>query len=172
MLHAAVLLFAEHGIGGTSLQMIADAIGVTKAAVYHQYKAKEEIVRAIAALVVAGMEAALAAAEAERSRGKRRQVLIEQLIELAVRRREMAGVLQQDPVMLRHFEEDSEFNSVLARVGRVLMEEATTPAAKVRAALVTSAIAGAVIQPITRELEDEQLIGLLGQQLNGLYTAR
>jgi AcrR family transcriptional regulator len=27
----AAALFAEHGVGGTSLQMIADAIGVTKA---------------------------------------------------------------------------------------------------------------------------------------------
>src|SRR6266700_5080217 len=39
---AASGLFAEHGVGGTSLQMIADAIGVTKAAVYHQFKAKDE----------------------------------------------------------------------------------------------------------------------------------
>jgi AcrR family transcriptional regulator len=33
---AALELFARNGVGGTSLQMIADAIGVTKAAVYHQ----------------------------------------------------------------------------------------------------------------------------------------
>jgi AcrR family transcriptional regulator len=33
VLDAALDLFAEHG--GTSLQMIADAIGITKAAVYH-----------------------------------------------------------------------------------------------------------------------------------------
>jgi hypothetical protein len=32
------------GVGGTSLQMIADAIGVTKAAVYHQFNTNEEIV--------------------------------------------------------------------------------------------------------------------------------
>ena len=37
IIEAALVLFAEHGISGTSLQMIADAIGVTKAAVYHQY---------------------------------------------------------------------------------------------------------------------------------------
>ncbi len=30
---AASTLFARHGVGGTSLQMIADEIGVTKAAV-------------------------------------------------------------------------------------------------------------------------------------------
>ena len=34
---AAAALFAERGVGGTSLQMIADANGVTKAAVYNQF---------------------------------------------------------------------------------------------------------------------------------------
>ena len=41
---AALDLFVEHGVSGTSLQMIADALGVTKAAVYHQFNTKEEIV--------------------------------------------------------------------------------------------------------------------------------
>jgi len=41
---AAMELIAEHGVSGTSLQMIADALGVTKAAVYHQFKTKEAIV--------------------------------------------------------------------------------------------------------------------------------
>ena len=44
VIDAALDLFAEHGVGGTSLQMIADEIGVTKAAVYHQFKTKEQIV--------------------------------------------------------------------------------------------------------------------------------
>ncbi|WP_218021194.1 helix-turn-helix domain-containing protein [Nocardia mikamii] len=35
---AAFELFARHGVGATSLQMLADYIGVTKAAVYHQFK--------------------------------------------------------------------------------------------------------------------------------------
>ena len=69
-------LFAEHGISGTSLQMIADAIGVTKAAVYHQYNTKDEIVLAVAEVVLAGLEAAVTAAEAERSRSRAREVLI------------------------------------------------------------------------------------------------
>ena len=43
ILVAALDLFAEHGVSGTSLQMIADALGVTKAAVYHQFKTKDEI---------------------------------------------------------------------------------------------------------------------------------
>ena len=44
---AALKLISEHGVSGTSLQMIADEMGVTKAAVYRQFKTKEEIVIAI-----------------------------------------------------------------------------------------------------------------------------
>ena len=47
VLDAALTLIADHGVGGTSLQMIADEVGVTKAAVYHQFKTKEEIVIAL-----------------------------------------------------------------------------------------------------------------------------
>ena len=48
--------------------MIADAIGVTKAAVYHQFKTKDEIVVAAVEVELAKLEAALDAAEAERTR--------------------------------------------------------------------------------------------------------
>ena len=44
--HAALELFARNGVGGTSLRMIADELGVTKAAVYHQYNTKDEIIYA------------------------------------------------------------------------------------------------------------------------------
>src|SRR5262245_58432721 len=101
IIEAALALFAEHGIGGTSLQMIADAIGVTKAAVYHQYPTKDEIVLEVAQVVLAGLEAAVRAAAAEPSRARAREVLITAMIDLAVQRRRMAGVLQRDPVMLR-----------------------------------------------------------------------
>ena len=36
--------------------MIADAIGVTKAAVYHQYNTKDEIILAVAQVVLARLE--------------------------------------------------------------------------------------------------------------------
>src|SRR5512142_2936154 len=64
---AALDLFARHGVGGTSLQMIADKIGVTKAAVYHQFKTKDEIVVAAAQAEIARLEQVMDAAEAERT---------------------------------------------------------------------------------------------------------
>src|SRR5215510_4951195 len=101
IIDAALALFAEHGISGTSLQMIADALGVTKAAVYHQYDTKDAIVLAVARVVLARLEAAVTAAEAERFTARARETLIAAMVDLAVERRGMASVLQRDPVMLR-----------------------------------------------------------------------
>lgn len=60
-LKAAMELFASYGVGATSYQMIADALGVTKGAVYHQFKTKNEIIIAVAEMELARLEDALEA---------------------------------------------------------------------------------------------------------------
>src|SRR6516162_8882189 len=62
---AALRLFGDHGISGTSLQMIADEIGVTKAAVYHQFRTKDDII--VASTARAGRSSASAASTAASS---------------------------------------------------------------------------------------------------------
>jgi AcrR family transcriptional regulator len=168
IVEAALALFAEHGIGGTSLQMIADAIGVTKAAVYHQYNTKEEIILAVARVVLGRLEAAVSAAEVERSRARAREVLVAQMIDLAVERRRWASVLQRDPVMLRFLEENEPFRRVMERVNRLLMGGAPEPRARVLAAVLAAAIAGAVIHPVVLELDDESLRSQLLRQVRKL----
>jgi AcrR family transcriptional regulator len=172
IVEAALALFTEHGIGGTSLQMIADAIGVTKAAVYHQYNTKDAIVLAVAEVVLAGLEAAVTAAEAERSRARAREVLVAGMIDLAVERRRMAGILQRDPVMLRFLDEHPPFRQVMVRVNRVLMGGASGPAARVQTATVAAAIAGAVVHPLALDLDDETLRAQLLRQVRKLLPRR
>ena len=172
IIEAALDLFAEHGIGGTSLQMIADALGVTKAAVYHQYNTKDEIVLAVAQVVLARLEAAVTAAEGERSRQRAREVLVSAMIDLAVERRRMASILQQDPVMLRFLQNHQPFRRVMARVNRVLMGAAPEPRARVQAATLAAAIAGAVTHPLVLDLDDESLRSQLLTQVRQLLAQR
>ena len=47
ILDKACTLFAEKGFGGTSLTDIADAVGLTRAAVYYYFKNKEALLEAI-----------------------------------------------------------------------------------------------------------------------------
>lgn len=49
----ATRLFAAHGFDGTALQDIADAVGVTKAAVLHHFRSKELVRRAVLDAIVA-----------------------------------------------------------------------------------------------------------------------
>ena len=171
-IEAALVLFAEHGISGTSLQMIADALGVTKAAVYHQFNTKDEIILAVAQMLLAHLEAAVTAADAERSRSRAREVLIAQMIDLAVERRRWAGVLQRDPVMLRFLDEHQPFRRVMERVNRMLMGGASDDRARVQAALLASAIGGAVIHPLVLDLDDQSLRSQLLKQTRKLVALR
>ena len=172
VVEAALALFAEHGIAGTSLSMIADAIGVTKAAVYHQYPAKDGIVVAVAEAVLAGLEQVVSAAETERSRARAREVLVDGMVDLAVEQRHMAGILQRDPVMLRFLAEHGPFRRVMQRVNRVLMGGAADPAARVLAATLAAAIAGAVVHPLAEGLDDATLRVQLRRRLRRLLPRR
>src|SRR5262245_6060767 len=172
IIEAALGLFAEHGISGTSLQMIADELGVTKAAVYHQYNTKDEIVLAVTQVVLARLEAAVTAAEAERSRARARALLVAEMVDLAVEQRGMAVVLQRDPVMLRFLESYAPFRRVMAHVNRLLMGGASNPRARVQAATLAAAIAGAVIHPLVLDLDDESLRSQLLKQVRKLLSLR
>jgi AcrR family transcriptional regulator len=172
IIEAALVLFTQHGVSGTSLQMIADAIGVSKAAVYQQYNTKDEIVLAVAQVVVARLDAAATAAEAERSRARAREVLIAQMIDLAVETRRMASLLQQDPVMVRVLDEHEPFRLVFERLNRIMMGGASDPQARVRAAMLIAAIGGAVIHPLVVDLDDESLRAQLSKQAHKLLPVR
>jgi AcrR family transcriptional regulator len=154
---AAVHLFAEHGVGGTSLQMIADAIGVTKAAVYHQFKTKEEIVVAAAEAELARTAAAIDAAEAEPSREQAREALLTHIVDLAVERRRMESTLLGDPVIVRFFAHHEPFRQVMERLYRLLMGDKAGPEARIPAVMLTAAIGGAVMHPLVVDLDDDTL---------------
>jgi AcrR family transcriptional regulator len=154
---AALELFAQHGVGGTSLSMIADRIGVTKAAVYHQFRTKDEIVLAAAEAELARLEAAIAAAEAEPTREQARAALVAGMVDLAVERRRMESTLLADPVVVRFFAHHEPYRQVMARLYRLLAGDDADRDARVSAAMLTAAIGGAVMHPIVAELDDETL---------------
>ncbi|WP_231750959.1 TetR/AcrR family transcriptional regulator, partial [Mycobacterium sp. NAZ190054] len=57
VLDVALTLFTRHGYAGTSLQMIADEMGVTKGALYYHFRAREDLLRALVAPLVEQLRA-------------------------------------------------------------------------------------------------------------------
>jgi AcrR family transcriptional regulator len=154
VLDAALTLIAEHGVGGTSLQMIADTIGVTKAAVYHQFRTKEQIVIALTERELGGLEEALEFAEADPSRA--RELLLGRVIDVAVERRGAASTLQFDPVIVRLLGDHQPFQQFIQRLYMVLVGDAGDDA-RVLAAMLSGAIAVGVVHPLVGDIDDDAL---------------
>jgi AcrR family transcriptional regulator len=150
-------LIAERGVSGTSLQMIADAMGVTKAAVYRQFKTKEEIVIAITERELAYLEDALEAAEAEDDRLRARAVLLDRVIDQAIERRGVVNVLQFDPVIIRLQAEYEPFQRFIERLFAALLGTEAGVEARLHAAMLSSAISVAVMHPLVADVDDDTL---------------
>jgi len=153
---AAIDLFAEHGVDATTLQMIAERIGVTKAAVYHQFKTKEGIVIAAMEVELGKLEAALAEAEADPGPGAR-EILLRQVIDLSVARRRVVSTLQHDPVIVRLLADHAPFQVFVTRLFGTLLGDETDSGARLRVAMVASAIGAVVTHPLVADLDDATL---------------
>jgi AcrR family transcriptional regulator len=152
---ASLELFAQRGVGGTSLQMIADAIGVTKAALFYQFRTKDDIVLAAAEDELSRLESVLDFAEAQSSQASRRQVLLKGIVDLSVDRRRTVSVILSDPVVLRVFEGQSRYRQDVDRLSTLLGH--TGPHPHLQTAMFMAALSGAVMHPMLADLGDETL---------------
>jgi AcrR family transcriptional regulator len=157
VLDAALKLIAERGVSGTSLQMIADEMGVTKAAVYRQFKTKAEIVIAITEREMGRLEDALEAAEAEGRGARAREVLLDRMIDQAIDRRDAFSVPLFDPVIIRLQAEYEPFQRFIERLYAALLGTEAGVEARLHAALLSSAISVAVMHPLLVDVDEQTL---------------
>jgi AcrR family transcriptional regulator len=101
----ALRLFARDGVEGTSLQAIADEMGVTKAAVYYHYKTKEELVIGVVGPIFDQLDEIIRRAEAQRGRTARLEELITGMVGLVVDNRSRYSMLIGDPYLSRVMEQ-------------------------------------------------------------------
>jgi AcrR family transcriptional regulator len=153
---AALELFADYGVGGTSLQMIADAVGVTKAAIYHQFRTREAIAVGVLEVALAQIEEAVGEAEAAAGNPQARQVLLSRLVDLAVQRRRAISTMQNDPLLVRFLNGDEQSRTLWGRLFEVLVGRDLDVPGRVRAAVLSAAI-GSVAHPYVIDLDDDTL---------------
>ncbi len=102
ILDTAQRLFLELGYDATSLQMIADELGLTKAAVYYHFRAKSDILRATMRPRLRRIGALLDEAEAIRGRRQRIEHVVNGVVEFMVEGRHYAVMASTDPAAKRH----------------------------------------------------------------------
>lgn len=153
----ALELFADRGVRDTSLQMIADALGVTKAAIYHQFPSKSEIVIAVAELELAKLDSWVTEAEALGGTTQARLDLLGQVIDLAIERRGAVSMLQIDPDIVQFLGQHEPFQAVIVRLFAVLLGQEAGPKAQVEAAMLSALIGGTVSHPFVLGITQDQL---------------
>ena len=157
VIEAAVELFAEHGVTGTSLQMIADHLGVTKAAVYYQFHAKEDIVLAVLDEALVDLRAFVTVAEAEPSPDEAAMVALRGLVDLMIGHRQAVAALMRDPEVERIMATHDDLNSLIGRLTALLLGPSPDLRRRIAVSVVGAGVAQAGIDPLLADVDDEAL---------------
>ena len=157
LLTAALDLFAEHGVSGTSLQMIADHLGVTKAAVYYQFHAKEDIVLAVLEEALEQMRAFVTTAESEASPDAAATAALRGLVDLMVSHRKAVAALMRDPEVERIMAAHADLESLVGRLTTLLLGPSPDLRRRIVVSVVGAGVAQAGIDPLLADVDDESL---------------
>ena len=171
VLDAALELFTEHGVSGTSLQMIADHLGVTKAAVYYQFHAKEDIVLAVVQPALEDMRAFLSAAGSAPSPDAAADVALQGLVDLIIRHRQVVAALVRDPDVERLVHSHEQFETVTNRLLELLLGPAPDARRRIAASVLGAGLAQAGVDPRLADVDDALLRGDLVHLGRALLTA-
>ncbi|OHV45700.1 TetR family transcriptional regulator [Parafrankia soli] len=166
MLAVALELFARNGVSGTSIQMIADELGVTKAAVYFQFNAKEDLLRAMVAPTLEDLRRVAEAAEARHRPTDQVATALAGMVDMIIKNSRLNAVVLADPAVSRLAREDPILRDLVARLDRILAGPEPDVEALVTTVMVGGGLLAATTDPRLADLDKD----VLRRQL--LNTAR
>ena len=157
VLEAAVSLFAEHGVHGTSLQMIADRVGVSKAAVYYQFHSKEDIALEVIRPSIEDIARFIRIAEALPDAQQRRAVAVSGLVEMVVRHRRLAVMFYGDPAIDQLVMSEPDYKTVADRLRELLEGPDRNSVDRVAFSVFFSGVGNAAADPGLADIDDADL---------------
>lgn len=137
VLHTALDLFCERGVEGSSLQMIADRLGVTKAAVYYQFPSKDDLVLAVFQPALDQLREVVESAEQLADPHARRDAAIDGLIDQVLDHRQLATTLYSDPAVREVLHSHPDLTGMIERLQHLMVGPDPSPSR-----LITSAMIG------------------------------
>jgi len=155
--HASALrLFAEFGVSGTSLQMIADDMGVTKAALYYHYKTKDDLVLGVIRPLLERVSLTVEAARRLRSRRAQVEFVLDGLVDVILDARRTYVLATNDRFVGHLLERDGELVQTGERLVDLLAGPDPTAVDRLRTILFLSGLTGPLSDPeCTAMPEDE-----------------
>jgi AcrR family transcriptional regulator len=160
LIDVAVDLFTRHSFAGTSLQMIADEMGFTKAAIYYHFRTREELLAAVVEPIFEQLSGVITAAEAQHSATARADRMLRGYAELAVANRALVSVLACDPSVTTLLRRQPHWAEMINRQLALLAGDEDDPGGLIKATVVLAGISSAV-GPAWIAVDDDDLLGHL-----------
>ena len=154
---AAMEMFAAHGVSGSSLQMIADHLGVTKAAVYYQFQAKEDIVLAVIEPALDELRKVVVEAEAAEGPAASLDTAVRGLVAMMIGQREVVATLFRDPEVQTLLEGQPEFLELTERLVVILGGPGAGVRRRVASSMFGASLASVGVDPLIADLDPEKL---------------
>jgi AcrR family transcriptional regulator len=158
----ALALFLEQGYDKSSLREIAEALDVTKAALYYHFRTKEEILIELCKEYLDAVEEIVAwAREMPRDR-ETRQELLRRYCAMVLRTRPLFVFLQENQVSLRQHSVGIAFRGRLTAMSELITDPDAPVAERVRSTSALLAVHfGVLALPTIEGDEDEKVQALL-----------
>ena len=174
LLDVAVELVGRHGFGGTSLQMIADELGITKAAIYYHFRSRDQLLVALMEPMLRQIRLVVEMAESQRSPRNQMEAMVQGFARVVARNRALAAVMVFDPSVHRVLQLQPDWGDLIVRQLTLLTQLDSSPAGVTKATALMTGLSGAATgAPL--EVGDDELVQELcdiGRRIIGLRPPR
>jgi AcrR family transcriptional regulator len=170
LLDVAVALISQHGFAGTSLQMIADELGFTKAAIYYHFRTRDQLLIALMEPLLQQIRQVVETAESQHTPRTQMDAMVQGFAGVVAKNRSLAAVMVFDPSVHRVLQSQPEWGDLIARQLTLLMQLESGPMGIVKATAVFTGLAGAATGA-PDDIEERSLIeelANLGRRMLGL----
>jgi AcrR family transcriptional regulator len=156
MLAAAMKLFSQYSFAGTSLQMIADELDLTKAAIYYHFRTREQLLIALMRPILSEIGEVVETAERRRGARARAGAMLNGYADIVARNRLLTAVTVFDPSVRSVLRSQPEWAAMIDRQLALLAGAGSAVAGGINAAVVMTGLAGAAATA-DHDLDDDAL---------------
>ncbi|MGW6055053.1 transposase [Streptomyces sp. NPDC055189] len=171
----ALELFCERGYAETSLREISEELGVTKAALYHHFKTKEDILISLAQTVIDDLDGLITWVNSRPRTPETKRELLARYSVIFSDAAPLVAMIQQNHATISELSVGQQFGLRTSTIADLLKEPDASVEVQVRSvsALLTLHFGVFAIQNIEGDAEEKRkaLLGCATDMLNSAYPA-
>jgi AcrR family transcriptional regulator len=174
LLDVAMALISEHGCASTSLQMIADELDITKAAIYYHFRNRDELLVALMEPMLRQSLEVVDMAERQPTPRTQMEAMVCGYAQIVTKNRSLAAVVIFDSTVRRILQTQPAWGEVIERQLALLMQLESDTTGFLKVTTLFSGLAGAATAA-PPDINDAALIEELcaiGRRILGLRQPR